>query len=441
MSTETYNSWGRYFNYSHRVVPVYWTDDTLFTQAESEKLSVLPFGYGRSYGDLCLNDHGILLVTNNLDRLRTFDRENGILQCEAGVSLETILNFSVPRGWFLPVTPGTKFVTVGGAIANDVHGKNHHKSGTFGRYVKRFELVRSDGKPIICSAEQHSDLFRATIGGLGLTGLITWAEIQLKPITSSLIDCETIRFANLEEFFHLSETSDKEFEYTVAWIDCLATRDSLGRGIFIRGNHLHCTPPRYTTDSNSLSLTIPCNAPEFLLNSLSIKLFNAFYYHRQRRKQVRRHQHYGAFFYPLDKIGAWNRLYGKRGFFQYQLVLPNSHARAIRLILETVADSRLPASLAVLKQFGDIEASGLMSFPIPGITLSLDFANYGQKTFELFQQLDAVVVEHGGRIYPAKDAQMSAQIFQQSYPAWREFKDFVDPLFSSSFWRRVTPSP
>jgi len=397
---------------------------------------VLPHGMGRSYGDVCLNEDGVLLHTVGLHRFIKFDEETGLLRCEAGVRLDQILELVVPRGWFLPVTPGTKYVTVGGAIANDVHGKNHHHGGTFGRYVTRFELVRSDGSRLVCSSDENSDLFRATIGGLGLTGLITWVEFRLKPIPSALIEEELIRFRDLDEFFEISAQSDVDYEYTVAWVDCLAQGEGLGRGIFMRGNHADVPGALYANSERRLG--VPFDFPEFVLNPLSMKLFNTLYYHRLREKRKTVLVHYEPFFYPLDAVRNWNRIYGKRGMLQFQCVVPfGDHREVIRTIIERIARSRRASFLAVLKEFGHVSSPALMSFPRPGVTLTLDFPYEGLSTMHLFDDLHALVREAGGAFYPAKDTHMSPKEFRHAYPGWKEFGQYVDPHFSSSFWRRV----
>ncbi len=401
--------------------------------------NLLPFGLGRSYGDSCLNDHGILLRTRKLNRILSFDRSSGIIRCEAGVSLDEILKLIVPEGWFLMVSPGTKFITLGGAIANDIHGKNHHVAGTFGCHVKAFELLRSDGVRMICSKEENSDWFDATIGGLGLTGLIIWGEIQLNPIQNAFLSLETVKVRNFEDFLETSASSDADFEYTVAWFDGLASGAKLGRGIFMRGNHDPDPTLGLKVHSDPI-FQFPCNAPNFLLNKLSIKAFNFSYYHRQQSRVKKTLSHYNPFFYPLDSIGQWNRIYGKRGFFQYQCLIPFTagHQPVIE-ILSQISASNQGSFLGVIKTFGTITSPGLLSFPSPGITLALDFPNDGQRTRRLFQNLDAIVRESKGRLYPAKDACMEAKDFLNFYPRWNAFEKFIDPAFSSSFIRRVVP--
>lgn len=398
---------------------------------------VLPYAYGRSYGDSCLNAGGTLIDVRGLDRLIAFGPESGVLRCEAGVNFAQLLPVIVPRGWFLPVSPGTKFVGVGGAIANDIHGKNHHRGGTFGRHVLRFELLRSSGERLVCSPTENADLFRATIGGLGLTGLITWAEIQLKPITNAYIAEEIVKFDSLDEWLQITAASDRDWEYTVSWADCLVGPPRYTRGLFMRGNH-DVNPNRPRTLKPGPKIAMPVDAPGFALNTLSVKAFNELYYGKQFAKRAEHVVPYEPFFYPLDAILQWNRMYGKRGFFQYQCIVPlGGENEPIKEIFRRIHAAGAGSFLVVLKTFGAVPSPGLMSFPQPGITLALDFPNDGANTLRLMDDLDAVVRESGGRVYPAKDARMSGEMFRASFPQWREFAQHVDPHFSSSFWRRV----
>lgn len=434
MTTGHVASWGNTLRVEHSLLELE-SRFAPFPDGEP-RLPVLPFGNGRSYGDSCLNAGGALLRMRRLDRFIHFDRERGVLECEAGVLLDEILTLIASSGWFLPVTPGTRFVTVGGAIANDVHGKNHHRAGTFGRHVQSFELLRSDRGRLECSADRNPEWFAATIGGLGLTGVITSARIALRPVAGPWLDLETIRFGNLEEFLRLSGESDEDFEYTVAWIDCNGRGNGLGRGIFQRANHSSAAhEPRKLRRSAWDVRPMP---PISLVNTATTHVFNALYYGRHPVGRKRHLIHYEPFFYPLDGVRNWNRLYGPRGFFQYQCVVPFGPARAaLRALLEAIAQSRIPSFLSVLKAFGDAVSPGMMSFPCPGLTLAIDFPADPARTPRLFERLDAIVQEAGGRLYPAKDARMSADLFRSGYPRWREFAAFVDPRCSSSFWRRV----
>jgi FAD/FMN-containing dehydrogenase len=416
------------------VVPVVWRSEPPALEQVPE--TVLPFACGRSYGDSCLNDGGALLDVAGLDRLIAIDSDRGLLRCEPGVTLAQALALIVPRGWFLPVLPGTRWVSVGGAIANDIHGKNHHRSGTFGAHVTRLELMRSSGERMVCSPTENPALFRATIGGLGLTGLILWAELRLKRIPGSGIAMQRIRFPDLDGFFDLA-ASDVDHEYTVAWVDCLARGRRLGRGIYMRGDHtpLAGDPPSPLREAR---LRVPFDAPAGLLNRLTLGIFNQLYYRRQLRRQVDSVVPYPPFFFPLDGVADWSRLYGPQGFLQYQCVVPDEPGGGpIRAVLDRVSRSEEAPSLAVLKRFGDAPSPGMLSFPRPGLTLAMDFGFRGRRTLGLLDDLDGIVRETGGAVYPAKDARMSAASFRSFFPEYEAFSRLVDPKFSSSFWRRV----
>jgi len=431
-----YRSWGRYpQTRPSEVLPIVWRSDP--PALDRLRGPVLPYACGRSYGDSCLNEGGLLLDDRRLDRLIAFDEERGLLQCEAGVTLAEILDLTVPRGWFLPVVPGTRWVSVGGAIANDIHGKNHHRAGTFGAHVARLELLRSTGERVRCVPDDP--LFQATVGGLGLTGLILWAEIRLKRVPGAGIMMERIRFPDLEAFFELA-AEDHAFEYTVAWVDCLAGGRRLGRGIYTRGDHAPIDGP-VPSPLRPARLTVPGDAPAGLLNRLTLGLFNEAYYRGQLGSRRRATVPYGPFFFPLDGVGEWSRLYGPRGFVQYQCVVPDGPGGGpIRTIFERIARSGEPASLAVLKRFGGACSPGMLSFPRAGITLAVDFAVRGARTLALLDDLDAVVREAGGAVYPAKDARMSPASFRAFFPGLDRFTAYRDPKFSSSFWRRVHAS-
>lgn len=435
-----FESWGRYPRLDANVVPLHWTSD--FPLRPPPATRMLAVGAGRSYGDVCLLGHGTLLRTRGsglsggIDRLLDFDPATGILCCEAGATLSEILDFAVPRGFFLPVSPGTKYVTVGGAIANDIHGKNHHQAGTFGRHVPRFELIRSDGTHLICSAEQNAEWYSATIGGMGLTGLISWAEIKLRPIVSRRIQYTGIKFSGIEEFVALS-SRNSESEYTVAWIDCVATGNNFARGIFLAGDH--ATAPGPLKRSREPRLSLPVDFPEFMLNHRSVAMFNTLYFNKQRGKIKSGHIDYEPFFFPLDRLRHWNRMYGKNGLLQFQCVVPwEGRQTGVVEILKAITSSGLASFLAVIKVFGDLPSPGMMSFPKPGITLALDFPIRREASFDLLELLAAITLDHGGRMYPAKDATMTPTQFQAAYPQWKKFAAFIDPAFDSAFWQRVT---
>jgi FAD/FMN-containing dehydrogenase len=391
---------------------------------------------GRSYGDVCLLKDGTLLRTTGMDRLLNFDAAAGLLTAESGITLAQILDFAVPRGFFLPVTPGTKYVTLGGAIANDIHGKNHHVAGTFGNHVTQFELVRSDGARMLCTPTENPDFYAATIGGMGLTGVITWAQVRLKPIVSRMVDYQGIQFHGIDEFLDLTQQS-QNIEYTVSWVDVTSTGKNFVRGIFMQGDHSQVPAP--LTPSSKPKLTFPVELPGWALNGATVGAFNTLFFNKQMKARVTALQDYEPFFYPLDAVLKWNKMYGKRGLLQFQYAIPWEHAREGTLaILGEVAKSGLASFLAVLKVFGDVPSPGMMSFPKPGITLALDFPIKPGKSFPLFDRLAEMTREFGGRLYPAKDARMTAQQFREFYPQWERFARYKDRALTSSFWERVT---
>jgi len=388
---------------------------------------------GRSYGDVNLNPEGTLWITTELDHLISFDDTTGRLVCEAGVLLRDIHQLTIPRGWMLPVTPGTQLVTVGGAIANDVHGKNHHIYGSFGNHVQNLTLIRTDGEIIHCGPNEREEWFAATVGGLGLTGVIVCADIQLRRVTGPWLDTETIPYGNLNEFFRLADNSATAWEHTVSWIDCITSRD--GRGLFMRANP---TDIRLPSEPKNRSLTMPIVPPFSLINRLSLRPFNTLYYHLKKKRMGRTTMHYEPYFYPLDNLLEWNRIYGPKGFFQYQSVVPREAGEeAIRAMLKEVSRSNDGSFLSVLKTFGNRQSMGMLSFPRPGVTLALDFPNRGEHTNKLLDRLDAIVREAKGRLYPAKDARMPRALFEAGYPHLLEFTKYRDPGISSGLSRRL----
>ena len=400
----------------------------------------LPFGNGRSYGDSCLISNGTVLDSRSMNHILNFDISAGTLTCESGVTFSEIVNLCADKGWFLPVTPGTHFVSVGGAIANDVHGKNHHRRGTFGCHVLEMEIHRTDGARVLCSAVNNPDLFNATIGGLGLTGMIIWAKFSLIPIASNKMIVESLPFRNLEEFYEISQSDANDYEYSVAWLDCSATGGNFGRGIYFRGNHsdLPSPKPGHNFRLPKPKLSVPFALPTATLNPYFVSSFNTLYFHRHKNGGVRPDTPMGGFFYPLDGINHWNRIYGKNGFFQYQFVVPTECTEALKTILEIITQSRSGSFLAVLKEFGNMKSPGLLSFPKPGYCLALDFPNKGRRTLELIESLDIIVRDVGGSVYPAKDRMMSAESFRQYYPNYTLFTQMIDPGMSSDFWKRVS---
>lgn len=372
------------------------------------------YGQGRSYGDSALASQ--VLRTERFDRILAFDVQTGRVRAQAGVTLADLLELFVPRGWFLPVTPGTKFVTLGGAIASDVHGKNHHHHGCFSQYVHNLVLLLPDGRIERCSSTEHAELFHAVCGGMGLLGVILEAELQLKPISSAYIEEKTLKARNLTEVMALFD-QHAAATYSVAWIDCLRTGKHLGRSLLMLGEHGAAGGLSLADKS---PVTVPANLPGMVLNRFSIAAFNALYYHRVRARETLRQVHYEPFFYPLDRILHWNRMYGRTGFAQYQFVIPReAGARGMQEILRFIADSKRGSFLAVLKLLGAQNANWL-SFPFEGYTLALDF-KMEAGLLEFLDRLDRLVLYHGGRLYLAKDARMSEATFRRGYPRWEEF--------------------
>jgi decaprenylphospho-beta-D-ribofuranose 2-oxidase len=407
------SGWGRYPRIDAEVLLP--KSGAACANALKESGALIPRGLGRSYGDSSLATE--VLETTELQYFQEFDLDTGVLACDAGVSLYEILNVFVPKGWFLPVSPGTRFVTVGGAIASDVHGKNHHIDGSFCEHVLSFDIALGNGEVVTASPIQNPDLFHATCGGMGLTGIILSARIRLIPITSSDILETTIKAPNLDAVLDGFEKY-VDSTYSVAWIDCLATGADLGRSLLMIGEHatdggLHVASKK--------PITIPMDAPTQLLNPFSIKAFNALYYGKVLQAEQSRRTAFETYFYPLDQMLHWNRLYGKPGFLQYQFVIPKANGReGMRRILEEIAASGQGSFLAVLKAFGKQNENHL-SFPVEGYTLALDF-KVTPSIFKLLDRLDEMVLQYGGRLYLAKDARMTEATFKASYPRWQEFE-------------------
>lgn len=405
----------------------------------------ISYGLGRSYGDAPLNSQGGVISHARLNRLLAFDAQSGVLECESGASLAEIIQYFLPRGFFLPVTPGTKFVTVGGAIAADVHGKNHHQDGTFGNFVLDFKLLTPGGDKLTCSANENSEVFWATLGGMGLTGVIVSARVKLRPVESAWVLVDYQKATNLEDALGRMTESDARYQYSVAWIDCLATGRHMGRAVLMRGNHAAANelPAKIREPLAQPYLrrwTLPFDFPSLALNSLTVRAFNTFFYgtHRNAARQL---VDIEKFFYPLDAIDHWNRLYGSRGFVQYQVALPlGGGLEGLTDVLTRLAKSRRASFLAVLKRFGKPNP-GPLSFPIQGYTLALDLPA-APGLVPLLHELDRVVMGYGGRIYLAKDAVVKSESFAAMYPKLDQFrviKSRLDPrgLLSSSQARRL----
>lgn len=429
-------SWGRVVKATHLVARPRFADELPGLLAGfSASQPGLAVGLRRSYGDSNLNTGGRIVDMTALDRLIAFDRETGVMRAEAGVSLSQALQVLAPRGWFLSTTPGTRFVTLGGAVANDVHGKNHNTAGTFGASVRRLKLHRTDGSSH--ELTPGDPLFHATVGGLGLTGVIEWVEFCAVRIPSAYLDAQDTSFGNVSEYFDMSAEMNDIHEHTMAWIDCSTGGSSLGRGILSSANWSPCGD--LVAHHEDPKKKMPMDAPGFALNALTVRAFNSIRHDLKTMRSGPYHTHYEPFFYPLDAIAHWNRLYGSKGFYQYQCALPFETARDATIeLLKAVVSSGQGSPLAVLKDFGAAPPVGLLSFPRKGTTLAVDFRNQDEDTLNLMADLDRIVASAGGRLYPAKDGRIPADLFQSGFPKWREFRAHVDPGLSSAFWRRVS---
>ena len=385
---------------------------------------------GRSYGDSALAPNALL--SRRMDSMLDFDAQSGVLICEAGVSLADIVESMLPRGWFLSTTPGTRFVSVGGAIASDVHGKNHHVHGCFSECVLWMDLMLPSGEVVRCDKNNTPELFTATCGGMGLTGVILRAAVQLIRVPGALIEQTVIKAQNLEKVFALFEEHG-ETTYSVAWIDCLAKAGALGRSLLMLGEHAATAQPRTPAKRK---LSIPVEFPGFALNSYSVRLFNFLYYNKMRKDRSHGLVDIDSFFYPLDAIHHWNRIYGKGGFTQYQFVLPKASShRGLRAILKTIADSGMGSFLAVLKLCGPSNKN-LLSFPREGYSLALDF-KIEPALFKLLDRLDAMVLEYGGRIYLTKDVRMSRATFEAGYPEIETFRALRSKLEADAVFQSL----
>ncbi|MGL1889145.1 MAG: FAD-binding oxidoreductase [Reichenbachiella sp.] len=376
--------------------------------------SLTPRGNGRCYGDASLGDHVVSI--NGMKKILKFDSNKGIIHCEAGILLSEILEYIVPKGWFLPVTPGTKYITVGGAIASNVHGKNHHKDGAISNFIESMELIQPNGKTSLISLHDNSELFALTCGGMGMTGIIVNAMIRLKAIETSFINYRSIKASNLKEVMNIFD-NNKGVTYSMAWIDCLQKGCDLGRSIVMLGEHAAKEEVNNRQDklkfSNSTLISIPFSFPNWVLNPLSIKAFNFLYFHKQFKKEGKKVIHFDGFFYPLDAILNWNRMYGKKGFIQYQPVFPlKSSYDGISALLKAIAKKGMGSFLAVLKLMG--EEDNDISFPMKGYTLALDFS-IQKGLFEFLEELDQIVLKYGGRLYLSKDARMQSEMYEKSY--------------------------
>lgn len=414
---------------------------TLDSEGVSE---VAPRGLGRSYGDSALHESVIRLTRCN--RFLSFDVESGVILCQAGVSLEDIINVALPQGWFLPTTPGTKYVTLGGAVAADVHGKNHHRDGSLGNFVRHMTLLLASGEEVRCSPSKRSDVFWSTVGGMGLTGIILTVELQLRRVESAFCQVRYQRTRCLDDTLEAFAATNDQYEHSVAWIDCLSRGESLGRSVLMLANDAaqDDLPSGKWRDPlvvpRRRRKLVPFYFPSFTLNRWTVRQFNGWYYwrHRDTEKLV----DFDRFFYPLDGIRHWNRLYGRRGFTQYQALFPKQKSReGLVELLERVSESGQASFLAVLKSCGPA-SEGMLSFLYPGHTIALDLPNTGESLTSLIAELDEIVLRHDGRLYLAKDAFMNAETFAAMYPRadeFRETKRQLDPnnVFVTAQARRV----
>jgi FAD/FMN-containing dehydrogenase len=392
----------------------------------------LPVGLGRSYGDVGLNSGHTVVNSRDANHFLSFDRETGILKCQAGVTLAEIQRTFIPQGFALIATPGTAQVSVGGAIAIDVHGKNHHRVSSFGAHLKEFTLLRTSGEVLVCSPSNNSEMFEATIGGLGLTGFILDATFTLKKVNSAHLIQDTIHFDNLAEFLRVSKDSESSHEYSVAWVD--TSKRKFGRGFLMRAN---------IADDGDFGMP-PAKAIELpmlpfgVVNKYSNAILAGAYRLSNSRHNSETKVDYQKYFYPLDAIAYWNHAYGPKGFYQYQFVVPHESAEAaINEILKQVALSGNQSFLSVLKTLGGQKPAGLMSFTRPGVTVALDFQNRGIETLELFSRLDKILTEANGALNLSKDARMPKALFEQSYPRFQELEALRDPGISSGLSRRL----
>jgi len=425
-------NWGNYpFIDTDVFYPV---NDLTISQLVKDTFPIVPRGLGRCYGDSALQKH--ILSTLKLNHFLAFDEQNGILHCEAGVSFDEILKTFVPKGWFLPVTPGTKFVTCGGALASDVHGKNHHKEGTFSDHVLFFHLILPNGEKVKCSKTENTDLFQLTCGGMGLTGIITDICFRLKKIETAYIRQENIKAANLDEVIRLFEESEN-WTYSVAWIDCLSKGKHLGRSILMRGENASWNDLNTAQKKQPLKihqegkLTVPFYFPSFVLNSFTVKAFNFLYYHKQFPKKVQHIVHYDTFFYPLDAIHQWNRIYGKNGFTQYQFVIPRQNGReALIDLISHISKKKMGSFLTVLKLFGK-QNENYIRFPMEGWTLAMDF-KIQPSLWKFLDEMDQLVLKYGGRVYLTKDVRMKPEFLLSSYPQAQQFIEKIRQINSGN---------
>jgi decaprenylphospho-beta-D-ribofuranose 2-oxidase len=427
--------WGRIDPTAARVAKPAGLTEVAGLLQDSPARGAIARGLGRSYNNAAQNDGGLVILMTQQNRITSLDRETGLVTCEAGVSLDQLMRTALPAGWFVPVSPGTRQVTIGGAIAADVHGKNHHRAGSFARHVRWFDLLLADGEERRVTPGTDPDLFWATAGGMGLTGVIGRAEVQLKKVETSRVTVETIRTADLDDTMACLADADNRHGYTVAWLDCLARGGHLGRSVVTNGDFAATSDLAVKDRRDPLGfrpltrLRAPAVCPPGLINRYTVALANEAWYRKAPKRREGEIQSIGAFFHPLDGIENWNTVYGPGGFRQYQFVVPFGAEAILRQILERISAARAPSFVTVLKRFGPGD-DGYLSFPIPGWTLALDFPARTPGLDGLLRLLDDQVVTAGGRVYLAKDSRLSADVLAEMYPrlpAFRKLRSEVDP--------------
>jgi decaprenylphospho-beta-D-ribofuranose 2-oxidase len=429
-TAELLTGWGRTAPTRADVVRAASAEDV--AEALTAGRGAIPRGLGRAYGDAAQNAGGLVIDTTAMRDVHELDLERGVVTAGAGLDLDSLIRLALPHGWFVPVTPGTRHVTLGGAVACDVHGKNHHVDGALSRHVERMELVAPDGERR--TLEPGDDAFAATAGGMGLTGVITSVRLRLIRVPSAYLRVTTTRAPGLDALMAAMREHDDEFRYSVAWIDCLSRGAKMGRGILLRGDHAEAEelPAKLRRDplayAPMVRLGVPDLVPSGLLNPLTARVFNAVWYAKAPAREHVGYEGIAPFFHPLDAVRAWNRMYGRRGFVQYQAVVPPAAEDTVRALLERVSGAGASSFLAVLKRFGP--GTGLLSFPMPGWTLALDIPAATRGLARVLDELDELVVAAGGRVYLAKDARVRPELLEAMYPElgrWRELRDAIDP--------------
>ncbi|AZP19942.1 FAD-binding oxidoreductase [Streptomyces aquilus] len=447
MSAETVSvtGWGRTAPTAARLIRPRTYEEAVAAVRDCGARGGIPRGLGRAYGDAAQNAGGAVLDMTALDRVHVIDADSGIVLCDAGVSLHRLMRVLLPLGWFVPVTPGTRHVTVGGAIGADIHGKNHHVSGSFSRHVLSFELLTADGE--IRAVSRGTPLFDATTGGMGLTGVILTATVQLQPVQTSLMSVDTERARDLDDLMARLSATDDYYRYSVAWIDLLARGASTGRAVLTRGEHapLDALGTRARRDPLAFRPAQlpapPAVLPEGLLNRRTVGWFNELWYRKAPRARTGQLQKLSTFFHPLDGVPHWNRVYGRGGFVQYQFVVPYGREDTLRRVVRRLSERRCPSFLAVLKRFGDADP-GWLSFPLPGWTLALDIPAGLPGLGALLDGLDEEVAAAGGRVYLAKDSRLRPELLAAMYPRLDDFRALraeLDPrgAFVSDLSRRL----